>query len=69
MAKDKTATKTAKPASQKSADTKAVPCRVLKNGMLYEGCHHAKHKQMAIPQEDAEALAKQGSVEILPGLA
>lgn len=74
MAKAKKATKKATPAGQNAPESGAakvvqVPCRVLANGMLYAGAHHAKGKQMAIPKGDAEELKAQGSVEILPGLA
>lgn len=59
---------TAKKAAPKQSEP-LLPCRILINGTLYNGAHHAKNKQMPIPKSDADALAEQGAVEILPGLA
>jgi hypothetical protein len=39
--------------------------KVLENGMIHGGCHHAAGKIMDIPKDAAEYLAKEGKAEIL----
>lgn len=66
---NKTATKV-EPADQKTPDAEPLklPVKVVQNGMLYQGSHHAKGKLMSLPKAEAKELEAQGCVEILPGL-
>jgi len=62
----------AAPAGEKTAGKPAANevdmlCKVLVNGMTYNGAHHAKDKEMPIPEAKANALVKLNppQVEIL----
>lgn len=70
MSKTRTNDKTATPAGQNNAGNDGagsvqLACKVLENGLLVGGCHHAKGKVLHLPADTAAELERRAKVEVI----